>query len=187
MRNGLIQSMVNLELSNNLHRDGIISTASQQSAETLAATTAHTQMALNMASDSRYTQSIMSLVSGNQNLQNDLNAYIAAYQYGNSTIFADYVAGNYDSSADYWRLISRSDGRHFLEAEYDDDGKLITDLTIAYYAEGKDGEWELVGKDFHKNLTESAAGSIVQFWEGSGRLNFWAHTLEMLICMISRH
>ena len=91
-----------LVLQHEAHRDGIVGSASQQSAETLVATTAHTQMALNMASDSRYTQSIMSLVSSNQNLQNDLNAYIAAYQYGNSTIFSDYVAGNYDSSADYW-------------------------------------------------------------------------------------
>ena len=96
------QLALGLVLQHEAHRDGIIGTASQQSAETLAATTAHTQMALNMASDSRYTQSIMSLVSGNQNLQNDLNAYITAYQYGNSTIFSDYVAGNYDSSADYW-------------------------------------------------------------------------------------
>ena len=96
------QLALGLVLQHEAHRDGIVGSASQQSAETLAATTAHTQMALNMASDSRYTESIMNLVSSNQNLQNDLNAYIAAYQYGNSTIFSDYVAGNYDSSADYW-------------------------------------------------------------------------------------
>ena len=141
---------------------------------------AHTQMALRMLDDGKAVQMT-------ENLDMDITAYKLSQHLGDESIFADYVAGNYDSSADYWRLISRSDGTHFLEAEYDKDGKLITDLTIAYYAEGKDGEWELVGKDFHKNLTESAAGSIVQFWEGSGRLNFWAHTLEMLICMTSRH
>ena len=107
------QLALGLVLQHEAHRDGIIGTASQQAAETLAATTAHTQMTLNMASDSRYTQSIMSLVSGNQNLQQDLNAYITAYQYGNSTIFSDYVAGNYDSSGDYWKLM--------------DDGTLVND------------------------------------------------------------
>ena len=155
MRNGLIQSMVNLELSNNLHRDGIIGTAEQQGSETLAATTAHTQMALRMLDDGKAIQMT-------ENLDMDITAYKLSQHLGDDSIFAGYVAGNYDSSGDYWKLISRSDGSHFLEAEYDDDGKLITDLTIEYYAEGQDGEWELVGKDFHENVTESAAGSIVQ-------------------------
>ena len=117
---------------------------------------AHTQMALRMLDDDKAIQMT-------ENLDMDITAYKLSQHLGDDSIFAGYVAGNYDASADYWKLISRSDGSHFLEAEYDDDGKLITDLTIEYYAEGKDGEWELVGKDFHKNLTESAAGSIVQF------------------------
>ncbi|MDD7275975.1 MAG: hypothetical protein PUH08_09950, partial [Treponema sp.] len=118
--------------------------------------TAHTRMALQMLGDGKAVQMT-------ENLATDITAYKLSQHLGDNSIFAGYVAGNYDASADYWKLISRSDGTHFLEVEYDKDGKLITDLTIAYYAEGKDGEWELVGKDFHKNLTESAAGSTVQF------------------------
>ena len=100
--------MVNLELSNNLHRNGIIGTASQQSAETLAATTAHTQMALRILDDGKEDQIQMT-----ENLAMDIVAYQFSQGLGDETIFSNYVAGNYDSSGDYWRLM--------------DDGTLVND------------------------------------------------------------
>lgn len=123
----------------------------------MAATTGHTQMALRILDDGKKDQIQMT-----ENLAMDITAYKLSQGLGDEAIFADYVSKNYDATGDYWKLISRSDGSHFLEAEYDDDDKLITDLTIEYYAEGQDGEWELVGTDFHENVTGSAAGSIVQ-------------------------
>ena len=158
-----------LVLQHEAHRDGIISTASRQSAETLAATTAHTQIALNMAADSRYTQSIMSLASGNQNLQNDLNAYIAAYQYGNSTIFSDYVAGNYDSSADYWRLMDDGSIAYDGQADlYDVNGNLI------YKTQSRGLEGSLVEILYGKNATPEEVEKVQQFMVKSGML----HTVD---------
>ncbi|MCI6421592.1 MAG: hypothetical protein MR816_05970 [Blautia sp.] len=78
--------MVNLELSNNLHRDGIIGTAEQQGGETLVATTAHTQMALRMLGDGKAIQMT-------ENLDTDITAYKLSQHLGDESIFADYVAG----------------------------------------------------------------------------------------------
>ena len=82
--------MVNLELSNNLHRDGIIGTAEQQGSETLAATTAHTRMALRILDDGKKDQIQMT-----ENLAMDITAYKLSQGLGNDSLFADYVAGNY--------------------------------------------------------------------------------------------
>ena len=98
--------MVNLELSNNLHRDGIVGTAEQQGGETLAATTAHTQMALRMLGDGKAIQMT-------ENLDTDITAYQISQHLGDESIFAGYVAGNYDASGDYWKLM--------------DDGTLVND------------------------------------------------------------
>ncbi|MDD7275068.1 MAG: hypothetical protein PUH08_05285, partial [Treponema sp.] len=88
------QLALGLVLQHEAHRNGIISTASRQSAETLAATTAHTQMALRMLDDGKAVQMT-------ENLDMDITAYQLSQHLGDDTIFSDYVAGNYDSSADY--------------------------------------------------------------------------------------
>lgn len=86
-----------ITLGHESYRDGIIGTASQQSAETLAATTAHTQMALRMLGDGKGNALQMT-----ENLAMDIVAYQFSQGLGNETLFSNYVAGNYDSSEDYW-------------------------------------------------------------------------------------
>ena len=134
MRNGLIQSMVNLELSNNLHRDGIIGTAEQQGSETLAATTAHTQMALRMLDDGKAIQLT-------ENLDMDITAYKLSQHLGDDSIFAGYVAGSYDASADYWKLMDDgtlvNDGSGWLTDEHgrairNKDGNILPDYREYY-------------------------------------------------------
>ena len=97
-----------LVLQHEAYRDGIIGAASQQSAETLAATTAHTQMALRMLGDGKGNAIQMT-----ENLAMDIIAYQFSQGLGDETVFSNYVAGNYDSSGDYWRLM--------------DDGTLVND------------------------------------------------------------
>ncbi len=58
-------------------------------------------MALRMVTDQRYAGAIMQ----NQNLRNDMQAYMQGSQ-----AFANYTGANYDSSADYWRLVAAEDG-----------------------------------------------------------------------------
>ena len=82
-------------LGDESYRDGIIGTAEQQGSETLAATTAHTQMALRMLDDGKAVQMT-------ENLDMDITAYKLSQHLGDESIFAGYVAGSYDASADYW-------------------------------------------------------------------------------------
>ena len=86
-----------IALGHESYRDGIIGTTSQQSSETLAATTAHTQMALRILDDGKKDQIQMT-----ENLAMDIIAYQFSQGLGDETVFSNYVAGNYDSSGDYW-------------------------------------------------------------------------------------
>ena len=91
-----------IALGHESYRDGIIGTAEQQGSETLAATTAHTQMALRMLDDGKAVQMT-------ENLDMDITAYKLSQHLGDESIFAGYVAGNYDASADYWKLMKNGD------------------------------------------------------------------------------
>ena len=99
-----------LTLQHEAHRDGIISDEQSQYIETVNAVAGHTQMALAMAIDKLYTKDMLNHISSDTNLQNDINAYMYAAYTGNTGLFADYVGSNYDSSADYWKLVQREDG-----------------------------------------------------------------------------
>jgi hypothetical protein len=104
------------------------------SAETVGAVKGHTEMALRMASDKRYTNVMLSMINGNVNLQNDIGAYYTAMMNGNSSIFSDYVNNNYDSSADYWKLIVNEDGSHEFRWDgnwniYNEDGDELVHYT----------------------------------------------------------
>jgi hypothetical protein len=102
-----------------------------------------------------------------QGLVDDVNAYL-----GGDAAFAAHVGSNYDSSGDYWKLISRSDGTHRLEAEYDKDGNLIKDLNIVYEDKGKDGQWETIGTD-HLSMGNARTGaqSLFQILGGERALD----------------
>ena len=97
-----------ITLGHESYRNGLVGTAEQQAAETLAATTGHTQMALRILDDGKKDQIQMT-----ENLAMDITAYKLSQGLGNEAIFADYVAGNYDASGDYWKLM--------------DDGTLVND------------------------------------------------------------
>ena len=98
-----------LTLQHEAYRDGIVSDAQSQFIETANAVAGHTQMALAMANDKLYTKDMLNHISSDTNLQNDINAYIYASYTGNTGLFADYVNAAYDSSADYWRVLSNGD------------------------------------------------------------------------------
>ena len=98
-----------LILQHEAHRDGIVSDAQSQFIETANAVAGHTKMALAMANDKLYTKDMLNHISSDINLQNDINAYIYAAYTGNTGLFTGYVGANYDSSADYWRVLSNGD------------------------------------------------------------------------------
>ena len=115
-----------LILQHEAHRDGIVSDAQSQFIETANAVADHTQMALAMANDKLYTKDMLNHISSDTNLQNDINAYLYAAYTGNTSLFAGYVGASYDSSADYWRVLSNGnivfDDKKDL---YDENGLLL--------------------------------------------------------------
>ena len=75
-------------------------------------------MALRMLDDGKAVQMT-------ENLDMDITAYKLSQHLGDESIFAGYVAGNYDASADYWRLNLEGeiewDGSRDLNVEYRDE------------------------------------------------------------------
>lgn len=106
-------------------------------------------MALRMQADKRYSESMDSIIAGSDILQKD----IAAYKSGDLMNMIGHVAGNYDYSKDYWKL--KLDGT--LEAEYDKNGKLITDLNVEYLDERGELQTRLHIKDDTGSGSESIA------------------------------
>ena len=87
-------------------------------------------MALRMLDDGKAIQMT-------ENLDMDITAYKLSQHLGDDTIFAGYVAGNYDASADYWKLM--------------DDGTLVNDgsgwLTDEHGRAIKNKEGKQIGAD----------------------------------------
>ena len=106
-----------LTLQHEAYRDGIVSDAQSQFIETANAVAGHTKMALAMTKDSLYTKEMLNHISSDSNLQNDINAYMYASYTGNTGLFADYVNVAYDSSADYWRVLSN--GNIIWDGQFD--------------------------------------------------------------------
>jgi hypothetical protein len=106
-----------LTLQHEAHRDGIISDKQGQYIETVNAVAGHTKMALAMTKDSLYTKEMLNHISSDSNLQNDINAYMYAAYTGNTSLFAGYVGASYDTSADYWRVLSN--GNIIWDGQFD--------------------------------------------------------------------
>jgi hypothetical protein len=117
-------------LGHEAYRDGIVT--NDNDLETQAAVLAHTKMAVAMILGGQD-------INLNGNLIDDLMAYVDSGGGGGS--FNAYVNGNYDSSADYWKLISKSDGNNVLLP----DGS--KDYSIEYYDLNEEGSWEIIGRD----------------------------------------
>jgi len=113
---------------------------------------AHTQMALRMLDDGKAIQMT-------ENLDMDITAYKLSQHLGDDSIFAGYVAGNYDASADYWKLMDDgtlvNDGSGWLTDEHgraikNKEGKQIGSF-IEKLAKGFDEReyrMKLTGEDF---------------------------------------
>ena len=128
-----------ITLGHEAYRDGLVGSEQQQFMETTRAVIGHTEMALRMQADKRYSESMDSIIGGSAVLQKD----IVAYKSGDLMTMLGHVAGNYDWSKDYWKL--KLDGT--LEAEYDKNGKLITDLNVEYLDVGGNLQKRLHIKD----------------------------------------
>ena len=118
--------LMGITLGHEAYRDGLVGTKQQQFMETTRAVIGHTEMALRMQADKRYSKSMDSIIGGSAVLQKD----IAAYKSGDLMTMLGHVAGNYDYSKDYWKLVKEADGSSFLEYDgladiYDETGDFL--------------------------------------------------------------
>ena len=106
-----------ITLQHEAYRDGIV--GNNQRDETLQAVLAHTVMAARL-----HAQGIEFSTSGQ--LGYDMAVYEYAVSQGDMSIFTAYTDGNYDSSADYWKVLS--DGNIVFDGSknlYDENGILL--------------------------------------------------------------
>ena len=119
------KSMLGIILAHEAHRDGRVSGKTAQELETQNAVKAHVGLAENMLLDGRD----MSFMLENPQLAEEFIAYQKSKASGNMDSFDEYIDENYDSSADYWKLVEK-EGRLILEYDgsddvYDKDGNLL--------------------------------------------------------------
>ena len=97
-----------IQLGHEAYRDGRIGSDAAQNAETLQAVLAHSSMAAEMAGDGIELNGLTALEA-------------ALYAAGRTDLLAGLASGMYDSSADYWRLMSDGsfayDGSGYLKDE----------------------------------------------------------------------
>lgn len=130
-------------LGHESYRDGIVGNKAEQQRETFNAVLGHAGMAERMT---QYDNDFI--------FTGLLAAEIEAYKNGDMTALMMDSLYNYSSDADYWKLISRSDGTHSIEW----DGS--RDITVEYQDKDEDGNWEKVGSDKFTDDTGSMAGSL---------------------------
>lgn len=130
-------------LGHESYRDGIVRNQSDQQRETFNAVLGHAGMAERMT---QYDNDFI--------FTGLLAAEIEAYKNGDMNALMMDSLYNYSSDADYWKLISRSDGTHSIEW----DGS--RDITVEYQDKDEDGNWEKVGSDKFTDDTGSMAGSL---------------------------
>ena len=110
-----------IQLQHESYRDGV--KGGGQAGETVQAVWAHTEMAERMRSAGvGYANTV--------NLAQDLAAWDKAKASGSMAGFAAYALGNYDSSADFWRMTA--DGNVIFDKSkhlYDENGHLLKEYT----------------------------------------------------------
>lgn len=120
------QLQLGIILSHESFRNGI--TDSKQILETVQSVAGHSWFAERMKNDSLYTQSVENILSGSSSFGTLLKAdleYLTTIK-ENPKEFVLHVLQNYDSSADYWKLLENGniafDGKTHL---YDESGKIL--------------------------------------------------------------
>ena len=95
----------------------------KQKAETFRAVVGHTEMALSMLGDSGLSEDAKGTLLNDEGLRRDIVEYMKGYDSG---AFANYVSENYESGADYWKLMKDGslafDGKATLT---DEEGNVI--------------------------------------------------------------
>ena len=124
-----------ITLGHEAYRDGLVGTEQQQFMETTRAVIGHTEMALRMQADKRYSESMDSIIGGSDILQKD----IAAYKGGDLMTMIGHVAGNYDWSKDYWRVLKNGD---IVDDLHDDQVSFEDGRETLYIGKGKQGTLE---------------------------------------------
>ena len=144
-----------ITLGHEAYRDGIVTTSDGQFAETAGAVFGHTLMAKQMQADGMYGSIMNGIINGDANLTADIAAFDKALASNDWSSFGSYVAGNYDSSADYWKLVQQESGIYGLEYDgkhslYDADGNLLIRNEMDQFDENGEnlGPWDLKKRDY---------------------------------------
>lgn len=127
--------LMGITLGHEAYRDGLVGSEQQQFMETTRAVIGHTEMALRMQADKRYSESMDSIIGGSDILQKD----IAAYKSGDLMTMIGHVAGNYDWSKDYWRVLKNGD---IVDDLHDDQVSFEDGRETLYIGKGKQGTLE---------------------------------------------
>ena len=114
------QLKLGITLGHEAYRDGVKGSIEKQMAETFSAVAGHTAMIKRVQNDSLYSSVMTGIIESDMNLKNDVTRFDYALKNNDWSSFGEYVLGNYDSSADYWKLVKNTDGQY----GWQEDGKL---------------------------------------------------------------
>ena len=147
------QLKLGITLGHEAYRDGVKGDELTQKIETRNAVAGHTDMMTRMLGDSMYAVTLSGIIAGDRNLQLDLIARSLG-----DDVFNDYVDNCYDSSADYWRVVTdkngnitnvQDDGDYEHFNVYDENGK-------------KKGRFDNDGTSLTKQIADLGNGSQSQ-------------------------
>ena len=120
------QLKLGITLGHEAYRDGVKGSIEKQMAETFSAVAGHTAMIKRVQNDSLYSSVMTGIIESDMNLKNDVTRFDYALKNNDWSSFGEYVLGNYDYSADYWKFTK--DGNIVWDGSknlYDEDGKLM--------------------------------------------------------------
>ena len=114
------QLKLGITLGHEAYRDGVKGSLENQMAETFSAVAGHTAMIKRVQNDSLYSSVMTGIIESDLNLKNDVTRFDYAMKNNDWSSFGEYVYGNYDCSADYWKLVQDTDGQY----GWQEDGRL---------------------------------------------------------------
>ena len=121
------QLKLGITLGHEAYRDGVKGSIENQMAETFSAVAGHTAMIKRVQNDSLYSSVMTGIIESDMNLKNDVTRFDYALKNNDWSSFGEYVLGNYDYSADYWKVnldgtIEKTDEKAFFREYIDEDG-----------------------------------------------------------------